>query len=168
MTEAQQNLTLQTQQVQIGEWEYASKLEDKFFNQPKLVEIVNKAEQIIEIRDLEVVEEFHVVNIQVIKVKEIYVDFNCNEVYNSSPVEVKGFNGNQQAYRPQLMVIGLPIGLSWILMLFCAFGRELPQPKGTYNGFGRKQSRGHCLYDRGKHILYCPTMEILDFGQTKS
>ena len=84
-------------------------------NQPKLVKIVNKAEQVTENHNLEVAEEFHVVNIQVIKVKEIYVDFNCNEVYNSSPVEVKGFNGNQQVYRPQLMVIGHATNPSWNL-----------------------------------------------------
>ncbi len=44
--------------------------------------------------------------------------------------------------------------VSW--MIFCAFGRELPQPKELYKGFGRKQSRGHCLYDRGKTYPLLP------------
>ena len=34
--------------------------------------------------------------------------------------------------------------VSW--MIFRTFGRELPQPKKPYNGFGRKQSRGHCIF----------------------
>ena len=59
MTEAQQNLSLQTQQELNEEWEYA------------WVKIVNKAEQIMENHNLEVVEEFNVVDIQVIKVEVI-------------------------------------------------------------------------------------------------
>ena len=46
-------------------------------------------------------------------------------------------------------------------MLFSTFGRELPQPKKPYNGFGRKQSRGHYIYDRAKQ---CPLLP--NYGNT--
>ena len=54
-------------------------------------------------------------DIKVIEVKEVYVDFNFRDVYNSSPVKVQGFNGNQQDNGPQLMVIGHATNPSWNL-----------------------------------------------------
>ncbi len=57
--------------------------------------------------------------------------------------------GRQKLFIKNMTVIGKKV--SW--MRFSTFGRELPQPKKPYNGFGRKHSRGHCIFDRGK-VLY--------------
>ena len=91
-----------------------------------------------------------------IKVIEIYDDFNFSDIHNPSPVSLQGVTYNEDVFEPGNKELGLPIGHSWIWMLFCAFSRELPQPKEIYNGFGRQQSRGHCLYDRGKTYPLLP------------
>ena len=45
-------------------------------------------------------------DIKVILVIEIYVDFNFSDIYNSSPVTVQGVTYNQDGYGPELMETG--------------------------------------------------------------
>ena len=156
------NKRLQNQRETTTNWECESRLEEK---QPKLVKILDKAEQVIENHNMEMVEEFHVVDIQVIKVKEICDDFNCSDVYNSSPVKVKGFNGNQQAYRPQLMVIGHATNPSWNLgkpadIIASIFTRCKNHVRNSLS------PQPWCIYDRGKPGPLLP--KLWTFGQIMS
>ena len=164
MEEAQQNLSLQTQQELNEEWESESRLEEK---QPKVVKILEKAELVME-DNWEIVEEFNVMDIKVIQVIEIYVDFNFSDIYNPSPVSLQGVTYNEDVFEPGNKEIGLPIGYSWIW----SYQADIMQAVCKWNEdcWGNRISpQPWCLFDRGKaHVLYCPTMEILDFGQIKS
>ena len=111
--------------------------------------------------NMEDAKELKVENFQVIKVLEIHINFNCKEVYNPSPMDVKGFNDIQQVYRPQLMVIGHATNPSWnlgnpadIIESVCKWSEDYwgnrisPQPRFTF--------------DRGKvHALYCTIYEYI-------
>ena len=105
----------------------------------KKVLVKREAEQVLEYLNMEMAVTLHSVDTKVVKVKEkdvveasttygILQDFNWTDDYNSLPVTVQ-VTHKQDVFEPGNKEIGLPIGLSWILLLFCAIHRELPQPK---------------------------------------
>ena len=147
MKKAQRNLSLQTQQELNEEWECESKLEEK---QPKLVKILEKAELVMENNNLEMTEEFHIMDIKVIQVIEIYVDFNFSDIYNPSPVTVQDVTYHQDVFGPGNKEIGQAMEYSW------NWGRLADIMESVF-------TRSECyvrsmlspllflVYDRGKH-----------------
>ena len=114
------------------------------------MEILKKAELVIENHNMEMVEALHVLDIQVIEVKEIYVDFNFSDVYNSSPMTVQGVTYNQDVFKHGNKEIGRAMEYSRIwgkpaVIMESVFTRS--------DDFGRNMLSPllFLVYDRGKH-----------------
>ena len=149
---AEINGRLQNQRETTTNWEYATKLEDK---KPKLVRILQKAELGKVDYEWELVEKLNVENFQVIKVIEIYDDFNFRDIYNPSTASLQGVTYNEDVFEPGNKENGQPIGYSWIW----SYQADIMQAVCKWNEdcWGNRISpQPWCIIDRGKiHVLYC-------------
>ena len=143
---AEINGRLQNQRETTTNWEYATKLEE---NKPKLVKILQKAELEKVDYEWELVEKLNVENFQVIKVIEIYVDFNFSDIYNPSLVSLQGVTYNEDVFEPRNKEIERPIGYSWIW----SYQADIMQAVCKWNEdcWGNRISpQPWCIIDRGK------------------